>query len=197
MQETQETPPGSLGQEAPWRRERRLCRWSCSWGQLCCCPRRPHCSLNPGQARCQLRGGKGTRGALATADTVILPWLISCQSSRHAVFSPLAVTQPTRRNTAGRRQVCLGRAHECPPHKAAAAQARPRACAQCCMALSRHIVIYQRGVPTRGGRAWPRHPAQFALSATRPSILAWEILCSKEPGGLHPWGRESQVLLSD
>ena len=144
MQETQETPPRSLGQEAPWRREWWLCRWSCSWGQLSCCPRRPHCSLIPGQARCELRGGKGTRGALGTADTVILAWLISRHRGRCAVFSPLAVTQPTRRNTSVRRQVCLRGAHECPPRKAATAQARPGGHAQYCKALSRHI-IYQRG----------------------------------------------------
>ena len=34
-----------------------------------------HCSLNPGEARCELRGWKETKASIGTADVFILSWL--------------------------------------------------------------------------------------------------------------------------
>ena len=51
------------------------CSSSCSWHWLSLCSCCSHCLLNPGQAKCGLRGWKEILGAVGTADTFILSWL--------------------------------------------------------------------------------------------------------------------------
>ena len=62
--------------ESPNKMGYNMSHWSCSWCQLSPCSHFPHCLLNPGLARNELKGWKKMQGATGTADTFILSWLM-------------------------------------------------------------------------------------------------------------------------